>query len=219
MPHKVVSEKLRLGVNYSYTLLLGLYARMIRPAKENLSTRLSSPKSKITDILAKYATSRGSLIPILQDIQEKFGYLSEEALEELERLMGISANEIYGVATFYTQFRFSPPGEHTIRSCQGTACHVRGGHQLLQELKKHLGITAGQTTKDGKFDLERVACLGCCALAPVVSVDGKVHAQITAKKIPSIVSQYAGPSWLSSRRSETQRDGQAETGKEDDENT
>ena len=192
MPHKVVSEKLRLGVNYSYTPLLGLYARMIRPAKENLSTRLSSPKSKITDILAKYATSRGSLIPILQDIQEKFGYLSEEAMAELERLMGISANEIYGVATFYTQFRFSPPGEHTIRSCQGTACHVRGGHQLLQKLQQNLGITAGQTTKDGKFDLERVACLGCCALAPVVSVDGKVHAQITAKKIPSILSQYAG---------------------------
>ncbi len=219
MPHKVVSEKLRLGVNYSYTPLLGLYARMIRPAKENLSTQLSSPKSKITDILAKYATSRGSLIPILQDIQEKFGYLSEEAMAELERLMGISANEIYGVATFYTQFRFSPPGEHTIRSCQGTACHVRGGHQLLQELQRRLGVMAGQTTKDGKFDLERVACLGCCALAPVVSVDGKVHAQITAKKIPSIVSQYAGPSWLSSRRSETQPDGQAETGKEDDENT
>jgi NADH-quinone oxidoreductase subunit E len=204
VPHKIVSEKLRLGVNYSYTLLLGLYARMIRPAKENLSTRPSSPKSKITDILAKYATSRGSLIPILQDIQEKFGYLSEEAMAELERLMGISANEIYGVATFYTQFRFSPPGQHTIRSCQGTACHVRGGHQLLQELQQHLGITAGQTTEDGKFDLERVACLGCCALAPVVSVDGKVHAQITSKKIPSILSQYAG---------------QAETGKEDDDNT
>ncbi len=192
---------------------------MIRPAKENLSTRLNSPKSKITDILARYPANRGSLIPILQDIQEKSGYLSEEAVEELERLMGISANEIYGVATFYTQFRFSPPGQHTIRSCQGTACHVRGGHQLLQELQQHLGITAGQTTKDGKFDLERVACLGCCALAPVVSVDGKVHAQITAKKIPSIVSQYAGPSWLSSRRSETQPDGQAETGKEDDDNT
>jgi len=148
--------------------------------------------SEVNDILDKYPAERGSLIPILQDIQEKFGYLSEKALEELERLMGISANEIYGVATFYTQFRFSPPGQHTIRSCQGTACHVRGGYQLLLELQRHLGITAGQTTEDDKFDLERVACLGCCALAPVVSVNGKVHAQITAKKIPSILSQYAG---------------------------
>ncbi len=211
MSREVIAEKLRFGVNYSYTQFLGLYARMIRPAKEN--------SSKITDILARYPANRGSLIPILQDIQEKLGYLSEEAVEELERLMGISANEIYGVATFYTQFRFSPPGEHTIRSCQGTACHVRGGLQLLRELQQHLGIKSGQTTEDGKFDLERVACLGCCALAPVVSVNGKVHAKITAKKIPSILSQYAGPSWLSSRRSETQPEGQAETGKEDDENT
>lgn len=147
--------------------------------------------SKIEDISAKYPANRGSLIPILQDVQERFGYLSEASVEELGRLMGISANEIYAVATFYTQFRFSPPGQHCIQSCQGTACHVRGGHQLLTELEQRLGITAGQTTTDGKFDLERVACLGCCALAPVVSVDGKVHAQMTAKKIPSIISQYA----------------------------
>ena len=157
---------------------------MIRPAKENLS--------EIKGILAKYPEARGSLIPILQDIQEKFGYLSEEAVEELERLMDISANEIYGVATFYAQFRFSPPGRHTILSCQGTACHVRGGWKILQELQQHLGIRAGQTTADGQFDLERVACLGCCALAPVVSIDSKVHAQMTSKKIPSVLSQYTG---------------------------
>ncbi|UCC97586.1 MAG: NADH-quinone oxidoreductase subunit NuoE [Phycisphaerales bacterium] len=148
--------------------------------------------SRIADILAKHPANRGSLIPVLQDIQQDFGYLSEEAVAELERRMGISANEIYGVATFYTQFRFSPPGEHTILSCQGTACHVRGGRQILTELEQRLGVTAGRTTADGKFDLERVACIGCCALAPVVAVDGKVHAQVTAKKIPSIISRYAG---------------------------
>ena len=147
--------------------------------------------SRIVDILAKYPAEQASLIPVLQDIQQDLGYLSQEVITELERRMGISANEIYGVATFYTQFRFSPPGEHTILSCQGTACHVRGGAQLLKELEQRLGITAGQTTKDGKFDLERVACLGCCALAPVVAVDGKVHAQVTAKKIPSILSHHA----------------------------
>ena len=113
--------------------------------------------SKIADISAKYPANRGSLIPILQDVQDRFGYLSEASVEELGRLMGISANEIYAVATFYTQFRFSPPGQHRIQSCQGTACHVRGGHQLLTELEQRLGITAGQTTTDGKFDLERVA--------------------------------------------------------------
>lgn len=155
---------------------------MVKLTKENLT--------EIADILAKYPANRGSLIPILQDIQEKFGYLSEETVEELERLMGISANEIYGVATFYTQFRFRPPGQHTIQTCQGTACHVRGGRQILRELEQRLRITAGQMTTDGKFDLERVACLGCCALAPVVAIDGKVHAQMTTKKIPSILSQY-----------------------------
>jgi NADH-quinone oxidoreductase subunit E len=146
--------------------------------------------SKISAILARYPVNRGSLIPVLQDVQEDFGYLSEEAIEEMSRLMDISANEIYGVATFYTQFRFNPPGWHTILSCQGTACHVRGGLQILNDLEQRLGVKAGQTTADGQFDLQRVACLGCCALAPVVAVDGKVHAQVTAKKIPSVLSQY-----------------------------
>lgn len=157
---------------------------MIRKAEESLSG--------IKDILERYPANRGSLIPVLQDVQENLGYLSEEAVEELARLMGISANEIYGVATFYTQFRFSPPGRHRIQSCQGTACHVRGGRMILDELEQRLGITAGQTTADGQFDLERVACLGCCALAPVVAVDGKVYARMTAKKIPSVLSQYDG---------------------------
>jgi len=157
---------------------------MIRKVEERLSG--------IKDILERHPANRGSLIPVLQDVQEAFGYLSEEAIEELARLMGISANEIYGVATFYTQFRFSPPGRHRIQSCQGTACHVRGGRKILEQLEHRLGISAGQTTTDGKFDLERLACLGCCALAPVVAVDGKVHARMTAKKIPSVLSQYDG---------------------------
>jgi len=146
--------------------------------------------SKIRSILGRYGPERGNLIPVLQDIQGEIGYLPDEALQEVERHTGISANEIYGVATFYTQFRFSPPGEHTIVSCQGTACHVRGGQQILRELERRLGVTAGKTTSDGKFDLERVACLGCCALAPVVAVDGKVHAQMSAKKVPHVLARY-----------------------------
>lgn len=148
--------------------------------------------SEIAKILARYPANRASLIPALQDIQQQFGYLSEEAVEEVGRLMDVSANEIYGVATFYTQFRFSPPGEHTIRVCEGTACHVRGGQQILKEVERRLGIGAGQTTEDGRFDIERVACLGCCALSPVVTVDGRVYAKMTAKKIPSLLSKYAG---------------------------
>jgi NADH-quinone oxidoreductase subunit E len=146
----------------------------------------------IADIVAKYPANPCSLIPILQDVQARFGYLPEDSLEELERLSTISVNEIYGVATFYTQFRFTPPGEHTIYVCQGTACHVRGGFDVLRETEMRLGVSAGQTTEDGKFDLQRVACLGCCALAPVVSVDGTVHAGVSTKKIPSILKQYGG---------------------------
>lgn len=156
---------------------------MNKPAKESIY--------QIKRILAQHHANRGRLIPVLQDIQKEFGYLSEKAIAQISQWLNISANEIYGVATFYTQFRFSPPGEHIIHSCQGTACYVRGGHQILKELEQRLRIKAGQTTEDGKFDLERVACLGCCALAPVVAVDGKVHAGMTVRKIPSILSQYA----------------------------
>ena len=153
-----------------------------------MSAQTENPtRSDLEAIVSRYSSDRGSLIPILQDIQEQFGYLSEVALDELGSIIGISANEIYGVATFYTQFRFRPPGEHTIQVCQGTACHVRGGRQILNEMEQRLGITAGQTTEDGKFDLVRIACVGCCALAPVVTVDGKVHAQMTSKKIPGLL--------------------------------
>ena len=145
----------------------------------------------VQEIVAKHPANRGSIIPVLQEIQHHYGYLSPEALDEMETLMGISANEIYGVATFYTQFRFSPPGKHTIQVCQGTACHVRGGLAVLEEFERRLGVSAGQTTEDRQFSLLRVACLGCCALAPVVSVDGKVYAEVTPKKVPAIIKEYA----------------------------
>ena len=155
---------------------------MTRPTKQKLSN--------IKDILAAHPKNAASLIPLLQDIQEKFGYLPEQALDQLARAIKISVNEIYGVATFYTQFRFNPPGRNTIRVCQGTACHVRGSQQILESLERQLKIKTGQTTEDGNFDLERVACLGCCALAPVVTVGDKVHAETTAKKVPSLLSKY-----------------------------
>lgn len=147
-------------------------------------------KTWLEDIVAGYGFSRGNLIPILQDIQERLGYLSEQAVDEAARLTGISANEIYGVATFYTQFRFNPPADHTIHVCQGTACHVRGSAQNMSELQQLLGVKEGQMTPDGRFELQRVACLGCCALAPVVSIDGKVAARVTPKLIGTILAEY-----------------------------
>ncbi len=157
------------------------------------------PASALGDIFAQYSTgaagnggnsiSAEHLIPILQDIQERDGYLSQEALRALAHASDISENEIYGVASFYAQFRFRPPAEHTIHVCQGTACHVRGGHQLLYDFEERLKIKAGDMTADRKFGLERVACVGCCALAPVVLVDGQVRAGMKPKMVAGLLSK------------------------------
>jgi NADH-quinone oxidoreductase subunit E len=147
------------------------------------------PASAVAEILASYAPRRDNLITVLQEIQERDGYLSEAALRALSGASGISENEIYGVATFYTHFRFQPPAEHTVHVCLGTACHVRGGHQLLHDFEERLNITAGGMTPDHRFGLERVACVGCCALAPVVLVDGKVRANMKAKHVRGLLTQ------------------------------
>jgi NADH-quinone oxidoreductase subunit E len=150
---------------------------------------MTAPEPTIADILARYRPGRESLIPVLQDLQHRDGYLAPDVVRELAKTTGISRNEIYGVATFYTQFRFVPPAAHTISVCQGTACHVRGSHQLLADLQDRLQIHPGETTEDGKFGIERVACVGCCALAPVLVVDGEVRAKVQQKKIKRLIKQ------------------------------
>jgi NADH-quinone oxidoreductase subunit E len=119
-----------------------------------------------------------NLIPLLQKAQEEEGFLSPEAIRRISRALKVSENEIYGVATFYTQFRFKPPGKYNLKVCLGTACHVGGGQNFMEvmETDKHIGH--GETTPDGTFSLERVACLGCCALAPVVVVNDEVHGRM-----------------------------------------
>ena len=144
---------------------------------------VSEAAAAVAEILTGYPPARENLIPILQEIQDRHGYLSEEAVLALAAASGISENEIFGVATFYAQFAFEPPAEHTIRVCEGTACHVRGGHQIMHDFEERLEIKAGEKTADHKFGLERVACVGCCALAPVVVVDGKVHADMKLKMV------------------------------------
>lgn len=148
-----------------------------------------SATMEIEQIIQRHPAGRDSLIPILQEAQEARGYLSVETVDELAVATGISANEIYGVASFYTQFRFRPPAEHSVCVCQGTACHIRGGKRVLEEFESILGVKAGETTADGKFDLERVACVGCCALGPVAVVDGEVHARVAPKKVKSVIGE------------------------------
>ena len=147
------------------------------------------PASAVAEILASYPPRRDNLITVLQEIQDRDGYLSEAAVRALSAASRISENEIYGVATFYTHFRFQPPAEHTVHVCLGTACHVRGGHQLLHDFEERLSITAGEMTADHRFGLERVACVGCCALAPVVLVDGKVRANMKPKNVRGLLNQ------------------------------
>jgi NADH-quinone oxidoreductase subunit E len=129
------------------------------------------------------------LVPALQQVQEADGYISPEAVRGLSRQLKVSENEVFGVATFYAQFRFNPPGKHHIKACLGTACHVSGGEQLLDILQRELKIKPGETTEDGQYDLERVACLGCCALAPVVTVDERAHGQMSVKKVQRLLDE------------------------------
>jgi NADH-quinone oxidoreductase subunit E len=129
------------------------------------------------------------LIPVLQRIQEADGYLCAGAMREIARWLKVSENEVYGVATFYAQFRFSPPGKHHIKACLGTACHVKGGEQMLHVLERRLGIGPGETTADREYDLERVACLGCCALAPVVTIDDRTYSQMSVLKLQRLLDE------------------------------
>ena len=127
---------------------------------------------------------------MLQKVQEELGYLSEEAISEVAIFLGLSKNEVYGVASFYAQFRFERQGEHTIRVCHGTACYVQGGQRVLETVERELGIQSGETSEDYKFSLEKVACFGSCALAPVIVVNKTVYGKMTTVKAKNLLAEY-----------------------------
>jgi NADH-quinone oxidoreductase subunit E len=130
---------------------------------------------------------RSRLIPILQMIQQRHAYLPQEAIMMVAEHLKIAPCEVYGVATFYNQFRFHPPGKHPIKVCLGTACHVKGGDIILENFARKLGIEDGETTPDREFSIERVACVGCCALAPVTVVDERVHGHMAPSKVEGLI--------------------------------
>ncbi len=138
-------------------------------------------------ILPRYGGDRSDLISILQKIQQTHGYLPLDIMQETASYLKIPDSAVYAVATFYSQFRFQPRGEKLIRVCLGTACHVRGADRFLDNLKNQLGIEEGETTPDGKYTLESVACIGCCALSPCLTVNDKVVANVTSPKIRKLV--------------------------------
>ncbi len=148
-------------------------------------------KPDIEDILKRYNDAeRNSLIPVLQEIQEAHGYLSREAVIRVGEHLNLPASKIYGVATFYNQFRFHPVGKYHIQVCRGTACHVKGSGALLDALQRELKIEPGETSRDGEFSLEVVACIGACGLAPVICVNGEFHAKVEMDGVAEILNSY-----------------------------
>lgn len=133
---------------------------------------------------------KSNLIALLQDVQEVYGYLPEAALQEVADFIGIPLSRVYGVATFYNQFRLTPLGQNVIRVCRGTACHVNNSANILFALETALNIKAGQTTRDKKFTLETVACIGACSIAPVITVNDDYHGRISVKDVPGIIKKY-----------------------------
>lgn len=144
-------------------------------------------EGQVADILALYKGEQSELIPILQRVQGELGYLPELAMRQVAGFVGVPDSKVFGIATFYAQFKLVPTGRKIIRVCQGTACHVRGSARLLSELEKELGIGPGETTPDLEYTLETVACFGSCALAPIVVVDDKVHGRMTVPRVRKLV--------------------------------
>ena len=142
---------------------------------------------KVAQVLEKHPRDRSSLIPLLQDVQDELGYLPPEAMEEVARHLNLPEGAVYGVVTFYAQFYLTPQGRHRVKVCLGTACHVRGGRRIMDAVRRRLGIEPGETTPDYEFSLERVACFGSCALAPVMVVDGKVYGKLTPRRATKII--------------------------------
>lgn len=147
-------------------------------------------KEVYQSIFKTYSGGQDNLIPLLQHFQKQSGYISQECVGEIARFLRVSENHIYGVASFYSQFTFHKPGKNHVRVCLGTACHVQGGQQLADEVKDRLGIRSGQVSPDGKFDYQEVACLGCCAQAAVVEINGTIYARMTTTKLAKKLAEY-----------------------------
>ncbi|PKM80278.1 MAG: NADH-quinone oxidoreductase subunit NuoE [Firmicutes bacterium HGW-Firmicutes-14] len=154
---------------------------------ELLEGELEQIQTEVGFILRKYEPGREQLLPILQEVQGKIGYLPKEAMKMVAEAINIPEVDVYSVGTFYNQFRLNPPGKNQIKVCMGTACHLTGGHIIMDSFERRLEIDEGETTGDREFSLERVACVGCCALAPVVLVNEEVEARVRPTRVDGIL--------------------------------
>ena len=156
-----------------------------------LAEQGSPVEEGLNEILSSYQGKKEELIPILQQVQQAFGYLPEPMMKKIAKFLKLPESTIFGVSTFYAQFKLVPSGRNIIRVCRGTACHVRGSAEILGEVEKQLGIKAGETTPGLEYSLETIACFGSCALAPVVVTNGKVHGRMTAPKAREMLKKGA----------------------------
>lgn len=147
-------------------------------------------RTELSDLLDTFKGEKEFLIPTLEKVQEEYGFISEEAVSAIADRAQMSDSEVFGVASFYSHFRFVPQGRHSIKVCLGTACHIVGGQRILEELERELGIKSGDTTEDLKFTLDSVHCLGCCAFGPVVVIDEKYYGKTTPAKAIEALKDY-----------------------------
>ena len=145
---------------------------------------------ELEKILSGYSNDKSNLIQILNEVQEKFGYVPTIAQEEIAKYLGIEVAEVYGVVTFYSRFTLKPKGKYAISVCMGTACFVKGGEQILERVKQKLGIEEGQTTEDGKFSIDATRCIGACGLAPVFTVNDEVYGKATPQLVDKVIKEY-----------------------------
>ena len=158
--------------------------------QENKEIFTTEQLKAVDEIIENYKSKPGSLIPVLEEIQEEIGYLPKSIQKKVALSMGIPLSEVYGVVTFYSFFTMFPKGRHTVRCCLGTACYVRGGKKNLESLCESLKVNPGETTEDRRFSLETVRCLGACGLAPVVMIDEDTHRQVKPSKISGVLDSY-----------------------------
>ena len=156
-----------------------------------VSERETTIAERLNEILTPYQGKEDELIPILQQIQHVFGYIPEPAMKRIAKFLKLADSAVFGVTTFYAQFKLVPTGRNIIRVCRGTACHVRGSAQILCSIEQQLGISAGETTSDLEYSLETIACFGSCALAPVMVVNDKVYGRMTAPKVKELINKEA----------------------------
>lgn len=160
------------------------------PRADSMTEEQEDIRQETRKALRRFSRQRGNLVPILQKVQGRLGYIPREAMVEVAEFLRIPEMDVYSVVTFYNQFRLNPPGKHPVRVCLGTACHMKGGYIVLDAWKRRLSINQGETTPDREFDLDTVACVGCCAMAPVTVVDDKVEAKTSPTRVDGILLSY-----------------------------